>query len=80
MKKITVIIRPSKLETVKERLGRDGVKGMTVSHVIGCGLQKGSTAQYRGNLYEVNLLPKVKLELVVADDMEIGRASCRERV
>lgn len=69
MKKITVIIRPSKLETVKERLGRDGVKGMTVSHVIGCGLQKGSTAQYRGNLYEVNLLPKVKLELVVADDM-----------
>lgn len=69
MKKITSIIRPSKLETVKERLGREGVQGMTVTHVIGCGLQKGSTAQYRGNMYEVNLLPKVKLELVVADDL-----------
>ena len=42
---------------------------MTVTHVIGCGLQKGSTAQYRGNLYEVNLLPKVKIDLVVAEDM-----------
>ncbi|MDW7684983.1 MAG: P-II family nitrogen regulator [Bacillota bacterium] len=69
MKKISCIIRPSKLETVKERLGREGIQGMTVTHVIGCGLQKGSTAQYRGNLYEVNLLPKVKIELVVADDI-----------
>ena len=69
MKKITCIIRPAKLETVKERLGREGINGMTVTHVIGCGLQKGSTAQYRGNLYEVNLLPKVEIELVVADDM-----------
>lgn len=68
MKKITCIIRPAKLETVKERLGKEGIKGMTVTHVIGCGLQKGSTAQYRGNLYEVNLLPKVKIELVVADE------------
>lgn len=68
MKKITCIIRPAKLESVKERLGRDGIHGMTVTHVTGCGLQKGSTAQYRGNLYEVNLLPKVKLEMVVADD------------
>ncbi|EEG76125.1 P-II family nitrogen regulator [Dethiobacter alkaliphilus] len=65
MKKITCIIRPSKLEAVKERLGREGIQGMTVTHVTGCGLQKGSTAIYRGNLYEVNLLPKVKLELVV---------------
>ncbi|MCW3489605.1 P-II family nitrogen regulator [Dethiobacter alkaliphilus] len=65
MKKITCIIRPSKLEAVKERLGREGIQGMTVTHVTGCGLQKGSTALYRGNLYEVNLLPKVKLELVV---------------
>ncbi|MDW7650774.1 MAG: P-II family nitrogen regulator [Bacillota bacterium] len=69
MKKITCIIRPAKLEAVKERLGRDGICGMTVTHVTGCGLQKGSTAQYRGNLYEVNLLPKVKIELVVADEM-----------
>ncbi|MCR3921725.1 MAG: P-II family nitrogen regulator [Firmicutes bacterium] len=69
MKKITCIIRPAKLEVVKERLGRDGIKGMTVTYVNGCGLQKGSTAQYRGNLYEVNLLPKVKLELVVPDEV-----------
>ncbi len=69
MKKITCVIRPAKLETVKERLGKEGIKGMTVTHVIGCGLQKGSTAQYRGNLYEVNLLPKVKIEMVVADEI-----------
>jgi nitrogen regulatory protein PII len=69
MKKITCIIRPAKLESVKERLGREGIKGMTVTHVIGCGLQQGKTAQYRGNVYEVNLLPKVKIELVVADDI-----------
>ncbi|MBT9141444.1 MAG: Nitrogen regulatory protein P-II [Dehalococcoidia bacterium] len=68
MKKITAIIRPAKLEAVKERLGREGVKGMTVTHVTGCGMQKGSTAFYRGNLYEVNLLPKAKLETVAADD------------
>ncbi len=68
MKKITCIIRPSKLEHVKECLGREGIKGMTVTHVIGCGLQKGKTAQYRGNLYEIDLLPKVKLELVVLDE------------
>ncbi len=65
MKKITCIIRPAKLEAVKERLGREGVKGMTVTHVIGCGLQQGRTAQYRGNVYVVNLLPKVKIEMVV---------------
>ena len=69
MKKITCIIRPSKLESVKERLGKDGIQGMTVTHVIGCGLQKGSTAQYRGNLYEVNLLPKVQIDLVVDEDL-----------
>lgn len=69
MKKLTCIVRPAKLENVKERLGREGIKGMTVTHVTGCGLQKGSTAQYRGNLYEVNLLPKVKIELIVADEM-----------
>jgi nitrogen regulatory protein PII len=67
MKKITCVVRPAKLESVKERLGSEGIKGMTVTHVTGCGLQKGSTAQYRGNLYEVNLLPKVKIELVVTD-------------
>jgi nitrogen regulatory protein P-II 1 len=68
MKKITCIIRPARLEAVKERLGREGVKGMTVTHVIGCGLQQGRTAQYRGNVYQVNLLPKVQIDMVVADD------------
>lgn len=68
MKKITCIIRPAKLEAVKERLGREGVQGMTVTHVIGCGLQKGSTAQYRGNIYQINLLPKVKIEMVIPDE------------
>ncbi|MBS4021952.1 MAG: P-II family nitrogen regulator [Dethiobacter sp.] len=68
MKKITCIIRPAKFEVVKDRLGREGVKGMTVTHVIGCGHQQGKTAQYRGNLYSVDLLPKVKIEMVVADD------------
>lgn len=68
MKKITCVIRPAKLEVVKERLGREGIQGMTVTHVTGCGLQKGSSALYRGNLYEVNLLPKVQIDLVVVDE------------
>jgi nitrogen regulatory protein P-II 1 len=65
MVKITAIIRPSKLEAVKESLGGYGLKGLTVSQVTGAGLQQGKTAQYRGNKYEVNLLPKVKIEIVV---------------
>lgn len=69
MKKISAVIRPAKLEAVKERLGREGIKGMTVTHVTGVGKQQGRTAQYRGTLYEVNLLPKVKLEMVVADSL-----------
>lgn len=69
MKSIACIIRPSKLEVVKEKLGQNGIQGMTVTHVIGCGSQQGRTAQYRGNTYEVNLLPKVKVEFVVDDEM-----------
>ncbi|WP_227762319.1 P-II family nitrogen regulator [Zhaonella formicivorans] len=69
MKKIECIIRSSKLEDVKEALGKTWVNGMTVTNVIGCGLQQGKTEYYRGNSYTVNLLPKVKIEIVVADEM-----------
>lgn len=67
MKKLECIIRPSKLEAVKEALGQYGVQGMTVTQVLGCGLQKGKTEVYRGSEYTVDLLPKVKLELVISD-------------
>lgn len=68
MKKLECVIRPGKLEEVKEALGEFGIKGMTVTNVIGCGLQQGKTEVYRGNTYTINLLPKVKLEIVVPDD------------
>src|SRR3954452_21480438 len=68
MKKIEAIIQPFKLEDVKEALKGIGVDGMTVSDVRGHGRQKGHKEVYRGQEYEVDLLPKVKLELVVPDD------------
>ena len=67
MKKIEAIIKPFKLEDVKESLGEIGVEGMTVSEVKGFGRQKGHTEIYRGSEYTVDFLPKVKLEIVVAD-------------
>lgn len=67
MKKIEAIIRPAKLEDVKEALSRYGIKGMTVSQVMGCGLQKGRVGVYRGQKYDMNLLPKVKIEIVIKD-------------
>ncbi|MEW6182223.1 MAG: P-II family nitrogen regulator [Bacillota bacterium] len=67
MKKIEAIIRPEKLEAVKEALGKFGIHGMTVSQVMGCGLQRGRTEVYRGHEYSINLLPKVKIELVLGD-------------
>jgi nitrogen regulatory protein P-II 1 len=67
MKKIEAIIQPFKLEEVKEALKAIGVDGMTVSEVRGHGRQKGHKEVYRGQEYQVDLLPKVKLELVVAD-------------
>lgn len=67
MKKIECILRPGKLEEVKEALTVFGIKGMTVSQVMGCGLQKGRKEVYRGTELTVNLLPKVKLEIVVVD-------------
>src|SRR3954452_19776436 len=69
MTKIEAIIQPSKFETVKEVLTEIGVEGMTISDVRGHGRQKGHTEVYRGREYSVDLLPKVKLEVVVTDDM-----------
>lgn len=67
VKKIEAIIRPAKLEAVKEALGRFGIHGMTVSQVLGCGLQRGRVSIYRGHEYSINLLPKVKIEIAVPD-------------
>src|SRR5437762_743678 len=68
MKKIEAIIKPFKLEEVREALSTVGVAGMTVSEVKGFGRQKGHTEIYRGSEYIVDFLPKIKLELVVGDD------------
>ena len=68
MKKIEAIIRHFKLEEVKDALTGSGVQGMTVSEVRGFGRQKGHKEQYRGTEYTVDFLPKVKMEVVVADD------------
>jgi nitrogen regulatory protein PII len=67
MKKIEAIIKPFKLEDVKEALAELGVEGMTVSEVKGFGRQKGHTEIYRGSEYTVDFLPKIKIEIVVAD-------------
>jgi len=71
MKKIEAIIKPFKLEEVKDALGELGIEGMTVSEIKGFGRQKGHTEIYRGSEYTVDFLPKIKIELVVAD----GRAN-----
>jgi nitrogen regulatory protein P-II 1 len=67
MKKIEAIIKPFKLEDVKEALTGIGVEGMTVSEVKGFGRQKGHTEIYRGSEYTVDFLPKLKLEIILAD-------------
>ena len=67
MKKIEAIIKPFKLEDVKEALAELGVEGMTVSEVKGFGRQKGHTEIYRGSEYTVDFLPNIKLEIVLAD-------------
>ena len=68
MKKIEAIIKPFKLDEVKEALAKQGINGMTVSEVKGFGRQKGHTELYRGAEYVVDFLPKVKIEVVVKDD------------
>jgi nitrogen regulatory protein P-II 1 len=69
MKKIEAIIKPFKLEDVKEALSGLGVEGMTVSEVKGFGRQKGHTEIYRGSEYTVDFLPKIKIEVVLADGL-----------
>lgn len=69
MKKIEAIIKPFKLDDVREALAGVGINGMTVSEVKGFGRQKGHTELYRGAEYMVDFLPKVKLEIVVSADM-----------
>ena len=68
MKLITAIIKPFKLDDVRDTLGEAGVTGMTVSEVKGFGRQKGHTELYRGAEYVVDFLPKLKLEIAVSDD------------
>jgi len=68
MKKIEAIIKPFKMEDVKEALAEIGVEGMTVTEVKGFGRQKGHTEIYRGSEYTVDFLPKVKIEIVISDD------------
>ncbi|NNM29840.1 MAG: P-II family nitrogen regulator [Akkermansiaceae bacterium] len=68
MKKVEAIIKPFKLEEVKEALAEVGIQGMTVTEVKGFGRQKGHTEIYRGSEYTVDFLPKVKIEIVVDDD------------
>ena len=69
MKRIEAVIKPFKLDEVREALSEVGVTGLTVTEVKGFGRQKGHTELYRGAEYVVDFLPKIKLELVVADDM-----------
>ncbi len=69
MKKIEAVIRPHKLEDVKERLRQIGIAGMTISEVKGFGRTGGKTEVYRGSAYVVDFVPKVKIEIVVEDSM-----------
>ncbi len=75
MKKIEAIIKPFKLEEVKDALAEIGVEGMTVTEVKGFGRQKGHTEIYRGSEYTVDFLPKIKIEVVVADSSAEGAAN-----
>ena len=68
MKKIEAIIKPFKLDEVKEALAKEGIRGLTVSEVKGFGRQRGHTELYRGAEYVVDFLPKVKLEILIDDD------------
>ena len=68
MKKVEAVIKPFKLDEVKDKLNEIGIKGITVNEVKGFGRQKGHTELYRGAEYVVDFLPKIKLEIVVADN------------
>ncbi len=68
MKKIEAIVQPEKFDEIKEALNDHEIKGITISQVIGCGNQKGKKKYYRGTEVSINLLPKIKIEIVVSDD------------
>jgi nitrogen regulatory protein P-II 1 len=68
MKKIEAIIKPFRIEEVKDALAKIGIEGMTVLEAKGCGRQKGHTEIYRGSEYTVDLLPKIKIEVIVSDE------------
>ena len=70
MKKVEAIIKPFKLDEVKEKLNAAGIQGMTVSEVRGFGRQRGHTKLYRGSEYVVDFLPKTKIEIVIPDHIE----------
>jgi nitrogen regulatory protein P-II 2 len=72
MKMIVAVIKPSRLDAALDAVTEAGASGLTVTEVRGYGRQKGKTEVYRGAEYEVKLLPKVKLEIAVSDDMEAG--------
>lgn len=69
MKLLTSIVRPDKVDTVKEALAQAGVSGMTITEVRGHGRQKGHAPVYRGQEYNISLLPKMEIEVVVPDDL-----------
>jgi nitrogen regulatory protein P-II 1 len=79
MKKIEAIIKPFKLEEVKEALSKIGVRGMTVTEVKGFGRQKGHTEIYRGAEYKIDFLAKVKIELITTDEMVLQVIETIER-
>ncbi len=74
MKKIEAIIKPFKLDEVKEALSKEGIQGMTISEVKGFGRQRGHTELYRGAEYVVDFLPKVKIEILVTDEQAFAVA------
>ncbi len=76
MKKIEAIVKPSKLDDVKDALNEIGIKGMTISEVKGYGRQKGHTEIYRGAEYVVDFIPKVKIEVVVSEDIVDNVVEC----
>jgi len=80
MKKIEAIIKPFKLEEVKNALTKIGVQGMTVTEVKGFGRQKGHTESYRGTEYEIDFLPKSKIEIIITDNLVTQVIETIERV
>ena len=80
MKKIEAIIKPFKLDDVKDALNEIGIQGMTVTEVKGFGRQKGHTELYRGAEYIVDFIPKIKLEIVTSDDLSVKVVNTIEKV